>query len=151
MNIEYTESTKDAFFEQFTWQIQAALLMIMCYSWTYDTVVSIVGRIRTKTFTKEHLEKFADVHKEAYPGKFPAMGGYPDVGNGNYSKTLDYKAWMRFNCAQRIQAHFLEHLTLNLVLGMLGAVAFPIPALIINGINLTGRCLYTMGYMKKGP
>jgi hypothetical protein len=55
-------------------------------------------RYRVKTFTKEFLAQFSQMHYEAMKAaglsekmsKGPDFLGYPDVGSGHYSDKLTY-------------------------------------------------------------
>ncbi len=57
-----------------------------------------VLKSRIKIFNGKFMKKFEEDHKAAF-GTRPADLGYPDTGNGRYSKELSYKDWYVFNCA----------------------------------------------------
>ena len=56
---------------------------------------------RKRTFTTEHQEQFNKEHEMHFPSSNPDPIGFPDSGEGWYSKKLDYKAWVLFNSAMR--------------------------------------------------
>lgn len=65
------------------------------------------GRVREKIYTKDYLEKnFGSEHLKL-TGREIAAGGYPDSGNGWYSKNLNYEQWYEFNNGQRAHANFV--------------------------------------------
>ena len=72
-------------------------------------MTAIVVPARSKAFTPEVMEKFLKEHQEAFgESEKPSAGGYPDMGNGRYSKELSYSAWYNFNNAQRVHYNLIE-------------------------------------------
>ena len=57
---------------------------------------------RLKHFTKDFMSQFHKQHENAYPGEKPAVGGFPDTGEGRYADKLPYKDWVEFNNSQRV-------------------------------------------------
>lgn len=56
---------------------------------------------RKAYFTETFMAQFEKEHKEAFgeDAKVPVGEGYPDMGNGRYSKKLPYDQWFLFNVA----------------------------------------------------
>ena len=50
----------------------------------------VVPPKRFKYFTKEFMEQFKEEHEQAFPGTEPAVGGFPDAGEGRYAAKLPY-------------------------------------------------------------
>ena len=55
---------------------------------------------RLSTLTGKFMKQFTNLHREHF-GKdsLPPNMGYPDTGNGWYSKKLPYADWLKFNSA----------------------------------------------------
>ena len=53
----------------------------------------VVGKVRKEVFSERFMkENFADIHSQEIKEEIKA-GGYPDTGNGNYSRLLSYSEW----------------------------------------------------------
>ena len=97
------------------------------------------------------MKKFADEHQKAYNvPKAPELG-YPDTGNGRFSKQLNYFSWFKFNNAQRVQINFLEQITFFLVASVVAASYCPEIAFGLQMAFLFGRVLFSVGYNEWGP
>ena len=71
------------------------------------------------------MKKFADEHQKAFGvSKAPELG-YPDTGNGRFSKQLNYFSWFKFNNAQRVQINFLEQISFFLIASVASAAYCP--------------------------
>ena len=68
----------------------------------------VVAPARFRTFNKEFMEQFKEEHSAAFPGTDPAVGGFPDCGEGRYSQKLAYADWITFNTAMRVHMNFVE-------------------------------------------
>ena len=78
--------------------------------------------------------------------------GYPDMGAGHFSRKLPYGDWFRFNCAQRIHANSIDHLSWSLPILLFNGLFFPKFAATMGSIVFVGRELYRYGYMSpEGP
>ena len=80
---------------EFTWVLIFVCLLAIQFA---ITMYAFVMPPRIRAFTKEHMSKFADEHKEAYPDRpNPPEWGYPDTGCGRYGKALPYGLWYDMN------------------------------------------------------
>ena len=72
------------------------------------------------------MKKFDDVHRKAFgaTSKVPKMG-YPDCGDGYYSKKLTYANWFKMNNGQRAQLNYSEQLPFILTTTLIGGVYYP--------------------------
>jgi len=71
-------------------------LSILC-AWCFVIGFALAVPARAKYFTKDRLSMFNKEHKDAGLGETPAKLGFPDAGNGRYSRVLSYAAWLDFN------------------------------------------------------
>lgn len=72
--------------------LAGAILCLECFV----IGVSVVPT-RMKLFNKEFMSQFTEEHKKYFPDGEPAVGGWPDAGEGRYSDKLAYKDWVDFN------------------------------------------------------
>ena len=135
--------------KEMLWCLILAMAIVIQY---LITIYAVTMRARIKIFNRKFMEQFDDMHRQAFPGQEHAPEfGYPDTGNGFYAKKLPYADWFNFNCAQRCQVNFLEHITF-LVLGtIICAFAYPVWALVLQAFIFLGRLLFTIGYSVWGP
>ena len=110
----------------------------------------VVGRARSRTFTKEFMAQFKDVHAAAFPGSEPAAGGFPDAGEGRYSDALPYKNWVDFNNAFRTHINFVEMMPIIVGTLVLGGLFLPKVTMWVAIINTIARLVYTVMYVNKG-
>ena len=69
------------------------------------TAFAVTYRVRCQVFSRKFMEQFDAEHNAAFPDqknapKFaipPRKVGYPDTGNGYYSKKLPYAEWFKMN------------------------------------------------------
>ena len=106
-----------------------------------------VLKSRIKIFNGKFMKKFEEEHKSAF-GTKPANLGYPDTGNGRYSKALPYKDWYEFNCAQRCHMNYIEGFALILVGTLISGIQYPLITFATQIVYIIGRQLYSDGYMK---
>ena len=98
------------------------------------------------------MEQFEKEHREAFPEDLaPNASGYPDMGNGYYSKKLSYASWFKFNNAQHVHYNLLEALPFVLTLILITALKQPLAALILSCLYSVFRIIYLIGYVKGGP
>ena len=101
---------------------------------------------RRKSYTKEYLElNFGDVHKR-YDIPIP-VGGYPDYGNGWYSRKLSYKDWFEFNCYLRVHQNTLEYITVAVLAVFVTGIFSPILSAILAGAWFVLRIFYIWRYV----
>ena len=85
--------------------ISCMLLTLECIAFSNP----VMG-LRAKYFTKDFLEdNFGAVATEQI-GRLPSKNGYPDAGNGRYSKKLSLEQWLNFNQTMRAHLNFVEML-----------------------------------------
>jgi len=110
-----------------------------------------IGSYRRRIFNQEFMEReFGEEHKKA-TGQRIAVGGFPDTGNGWYSKKLSYKDWYDFNNAQRAHLNLVEFIFIVLPLLLLGGLYEPFWSAVAGFTFFLGRILYSIGYKAKGP
>ena len=98
------------------------------------------------------MRQFDEIHKQAFPEKTKAPEfGYPDTGNGWYSKQLPYEDWFNFSNAMRCQINFLEHLTFAILCPIFISFTKPTVALIVAIGIFLGRFIFTLSYSSGGP
>lgn len=109
-------------------------------------------RVRAQVFNPLFMQQFEAEHKAAFPEDTTTPPiGFPDMGNGYFSKKLEYKDWYRFNNAQRVHYNFIEALPFVLVLIFISALRLPLAALILACLYFVLRLIYTLGYALGGP
>ena len=111
---------------------------------------ALIGPARFRAFPKEFMDQFKEEHESAFPGSEPAVGGFPDCGDGRYSKKLDYKSWVEFNNAMRVHQNFVESLPLMLVILLVAGLYFPFATAAVGLFNTFTRLVYICMYVKKG-
>lgn len=105
-------------------------------------------KVRISIFTKDFIKgNFDEEHKEAGI-RTPAMG-YPDFGNGYYSKKLSYKDWFTFNCALRVHQNCVEMFTPTLLSILAVGLFSPIASVVSGILYLLLRFNYGTRYMDK--
>ena len=123
--------------------------LILCLEcWVIGMAVVLPARLRT--FTKEFMAQFTEEHKQHFPDGEPAVGGWPDAGDGRYSDKLEYKQWIQFNNSMRVHQNFVEMLPLLLTFLVLGGLVIPKAAMYIGFINGLARIVYTIMYVSCG-
>ncbi len=73
------------------------------------------------------------------------------MGNGFYSRNLNYEQWYNFNNAQRAHLNFVEWIASNLVFLLIAGLYFPIPAAAVGAGIILSRLIYACGYNAAGP
>ena len=96
------------------------------------------------------MEQFKEEHKKSFPDSEPAVGGFPDAGDGRYSDKLDYKSWVEFNNAQRVHQNFVELLPVIVTFLLLGGLVLPKITMWIGFLHAFARIIYTFCYVKYG-
>ena len=72
------------------------------------------------------------------------------MGTGLYSKKLGLKEWDHYMEGVRIQANHVENLPYVLVLPPITGIFFPLPTIVMLGVNLCFRILYMFVYQYRG-
>uniref|UniRef100_A0A7S3TJ23 Uncharacterized protein n=1 Tax=Strombidinopsis acuminata TaxID=141414 RepID=A0A7S3TJ23_9SPIT len=78
-------------------------------------------------------------------------GGWPDNGEGYYSRKLSYKDWYEFNSAMRAHQNLVEAMPYNTILVLLAGLIVPRLALFTSSLNVFARFIYSCLYVKYGP
>ena len=78
-------------------------------------------------------------------------GGSPDDGNGYFSQRLSYKDWFIVNKIQRPQQNMLENFQVVMVLSYVTSLRYPVASVVLLGVILIARIIFTLGYNSKGP
>ena len=108
------------------------------------------GPARKAAFNPEFMKQFQSEHEAAFPGTEVSVGGFPDGGEGRYSKKLPYGDWVHFNNAVRVHKNFVEGLPLLIsTLAICGLLA-PKGAVTVGFLIAIGRPIYTGMYLNKG-
>jgi uncharacterized membrane protein YecN with MAPEG domain len=133
--------------DEYGYVVFAAIAIIVeCF-----VIGGTIGSYRKRFFPKEFMEKeFGEEHKK-YFGTEIGQGGYPDMGNGLYSRKLSYQQWYEFNVAQRTHLNFVENIGLIIPLVLIAGLVLSVPAAILGATYFLGRLLYTIGYRSGGP
>ena len=130
--------------KEILWCLILALAIVMQYAFT---IYFVTMRARIRVFSRKFMEQFDEIHREAFPGQETApQFGYPDSGNGYFSKKLSYSDWFNMNNAQRAQINFLEHMTFLILGTMICAAYYPVWALVLQCFIFMGRLLFSIGY-----
>ena len=116
------------------------------------TVYAVTMRTRISIYRRRFMSKFDELHKKTMPqsAKAPEFG-YPDTGNGYYSKRLPYPEWFKMGNAQRCQINFLEHLNYVILAPLLISLSHTTAALVVAVMIFFGRFIFTVSYYTGGP
>jgi glutathione S-transferase len=108
---------------------------------------SIAGRQRFKIFSKEFMQdNFGNIHRTEIHQDIRA-GGYPDMGDGRYSKALNFQDWYQFMKGQRVHYNFVEQVAALITLLLCAGLYNPIGAIVCSGVIIVGRLLYAYFYL----
>ena len=77
--------------------------------------------------------------------------GFPDFGNGYFSKVLSYADWLRLNSAERIHANNVEHVFICALNVAVAALNYPFLGFVGAWVMVFGRLLFSLGYYCYGP
>ena len=126
--------------------LSCVILCIECFFTGFSIVPA-----RMNAFNEKFMSQFDAEHEKHFPGEKPAVGGWPDDGNGRYSQKLSYKAWYDFNNAMRSHINFVESLPIVLGYLLIGGLVVPQYAYITGFVQVVTRVLYAVMYTKSGP
>ena len=111
----------------------------------------LIGPTRFRIFNKEFMEQFKEEHEKAFgKGTEPAVGGFPDCGDGRYSEKLEYKSWVEFNNAMRVHMNFVESLPLMITVLLVSGLYLPAITMVIGFLNCGTRLIFIIMYVKFG-
>lgn len=120
-------------------------LSILCL-WCFVVGFALAVPARIKCFTKDRLSMFNKEHKDAGLGETPSRLGFPDAGNGRYSRVLSYAAWLDFNNTQRAHLNLTEQLPLTITFFFAALLLMPGYVKYMIWVYVFGRVTYTIGY-----
>ena len=82
-------------------EFQLTILLVFSMALLYViTIYFVTMRARIGIYRRSFMRQFDEIHKKAFPGKTKAPEfGYPDTGNGYFSKKLPYADWFKMNNA----------------------------------------------------
>ncbi|CDW87877.1 mapeg family protein [Stylonychia lemnae] len=107
---------------------------------------------RIKTYKRTFMRQFDEIHEQSFgKGTKPPKLGYPDTGNGWYSKKLPYKQWYEMNVAQRMHLNYLEGITFVILVSIIGGISYPMEVFYAQIAYIIGRQLFAVAYYNMGP
>ena len=110
----------------------------------------VIKPARDRTFTKEFMEKFKEEHEAAFPGTSPAVGGFPDCGDGRYSDKLPYKNWVDFNNCYRVHQNAIEALPMTITVLLISGLILPKITMYVGFFHAGARVVYSIMYVTSG-
>lgn len=115
---------------------------------------SKVMKERKRIYTSDSFLKQSAVkaleedHKKAFGSSINNLG-YPDMGNGRYSKLIPYEDWVRFNNVQRCHYNMVETSGPVLATMIVGGFFNPILCSSLGLAYAIGMILFSIGYTSK--
>jgi len=103
---------------------------------------------RERMFSHAYLDTWSLDHHKAI-GDDPANLGWPDDGNGRYTRSLGYYDWYWLNISKRIYLNDIEHLAYVLPCTIVSAFVHPYISSGLLFTYLIGRTLYRDGYLER--
>ena len=97
------------------------------------------------------MKKHFGAEHKAATGQEIQEGGYPDMGEGRYSKKLSEDKWIEFTNAQRAHGNYTEWITVQIVLYAISGLFTPEFTFWCIWTTIVGRFVYTFGYKAYGP
>lgn len=136
-----------SFPENYGWVLFIELLIVLqLLIMTY----SVVSPARIKTFTSKFMnENFGEEFREIFK-RDPDPMGYPDMGNGRFSKKLPFADWYAFNNSQRAVYNYVENMPVVLTCVPIAGLKFEYYAIGFGAAYLIGRTIYSIGYVRSG-
>lgn len=144
MNIELSKVTISSEYLK----ILAGLLVM---GLQYVMIGVSISQKRKSIFNLDFMKKhFGAEHKKA-TGQEIQAGGYPDMGEGRYSKKLSETQWLELANAQRGHGNYTEWITLQYAIYLIAGLFTPVFTLYCLIATIVGRFVYTFGYKVYGP
>ena len=137
-----TMSLAESYLIPMKWCIaEATVLCLLCAALGGP----VMGQ-RKKHFSKEWLDaEFKEISvKET--GAEPAKSGYPDCGNGRFSKKLSLGQWLEFNNTMRTHLNFVEVLPVFTFLIIAAGFFNPAGTQIAGLVLIAARIVYFFSY-----
>jgi hypothetical protein len=107
-----------------------------------------ISMILTSIITSYSLLTWSLDHHKAICDD-PANLGWPDDGNGRYTRSLGYYDWYWLNISKRIYLNDIEHLAYVLPCTIVSAFVHPYISSGLLFTYLIGRTLYRDGYLER--
>lgn len=106
---------------------------------------------RSKIFGKEwmkrkEVQELKAIHDKEVGTTF-SSSGYPDMGNGLYSKTLSYADWYKFSNMQRAHYNLIESYPSAITLQIIAGLYFPKTAAALSFVWIGARHAWATNYM----
>ena len=105
----------------------------------------VMGK-RKEHFSEEFLEKNFGQECLKETGKKVPKYGYPDTGNGRFSRAWNVSQWLDFNKTMRTHLNLVELFPFLMYIILLGGVFDPWAAGMAGYLICIGRILYYFGY-----
>ena len=104
---------------------------------------------RQATYDNEFIEyHFSEIHHLEI-GDDTARLGYPDDGNGRYTKQKMYPDWYFMNIVKRQSSNNLENIVLVAPFSLVNGMFLPYPTIALLSTYIVGRYFYNDGYLEK--
>ena len=78
----------------------------------------------------------------------PPTGGYPDTGNGFYSRKLSYRDWFLFAVERQTYQDFVDSLTVLSFSALVAGIAFDYLTICLLAVHIVTRLLFEIGVRK---
>ncbi|BFZ58774.1 hypothetical protein PYCC9005_005839 [Savitreella phatthalungensis] len=114
------------------------------YGWVLTTAV---GAVLVNQWHSTYVFSWRKASGVKYPATYASDGQI----ESQKELPLEKQLYLRFNCAQRAHANYMETLPQFLVLLLIGGLGFPEYASVAGAIWLAGRVTYAVGYAKGEP
>lgn len=103
---------------------------------------------RKSLFNKDFLlENFGNIHNKAFGTEINEFDyGFPDCGNGYYSKKLKFEDWYELNQLKRIYESGIDMLSIFLFIHFIISLIYPKFSIFISFLFLLGRVSYFVYY-----
>mmetsp|Transcript_40665 Transcript_40665/g.46748 ORF Transcript_40665/g.46748 Transcript_40665/m.46748 type:complete len:183 (-) Transcript_40665:57-605(-) len=121
----------------------AALLAGSLMSWQcYVFSMNNGMKMRKKYFTPEVMDRFKEQHQASFKCD-PDPLGYPDLGDGRFSKSLEYQDWVRWRYHQYLHSDMVEGLTVTLPQTIIAGAFYPRFTMVLAANYITSRYVFT--------
>ena len=105
---------------------------------------------RRRIFPKEYMEQFNRQHQAEMKSDTP-VGGYPDMGNGFYSKKLSYHDWFEFQLERETYHDFVESITTLCFCALIAGLLAAWLTMVFMWIHIVARLLKEIAIRRLKP